>query len=264
VRQSVLYILALLAPVGLRAELVPPRGVVDPRVRVVEYAADQVYRIAGYVGYAIHIELEEGEEYRGLGAGDSDALTIDVRGNDVFVKPRAVLVQTNLTLLTSRRRYHFDYSARAKAPDPAVDEVIYSLRFLYPPGQPSEANRVATALAVETARPRNLDYWYCGHASLRPIAAFDDGVHTHLRFSSRSEMPAIFVRNEDETESLLNFSVDPDSGEVVIHRVAPKLILRRGRVLGCIVNRSYAGSGERLPSGTVAPEVSRDIRGGSQ
>lgn len=259
-------LIALLGSVGLfiaielRAEIVPPRGSADARVRVVPYAADQVYRLSAYVGYAIHIELEEGEEYRGLGAGDTEAITVDVSENNVFLKPRALLVQTNVTLLTNRRRYHFDYGVQSKAPNPAVDEVIYSLRFMYPPLPATEASRVGSALAAESSR-RNTDYWYCGHASLRPVSTFDDGVHTRIRFSSRAEVPAIFVRNEDASESLLNFSVDSNTGEIVIHRVAPTFILRRGRIAGCIVNRSYAGSGERLPFGTIAPEVNREVRG---
>lgn len=251
---------ALLATVELRAEIVPPRGAEDVRVRVVPYAADQVYRVFGYVGYAIHIELQEGEEYRGLGAGDSQAITVDVSDNNIFLKPRAVSVQTNLTLLTSRRHYHFDYSAQPKSPNPAIDEVIYSLRFIHPPTLPTESSRVDSALALKSER-RNTDYWYCGHASLRPVSTFDDGVHTRIRFSPRREIPAIFVRNEDATESLLNFSVDPGTGEIVIHRVARTFVLRRGRLAGCIVNRGYAGSGERLPSGTVAPTVNREING---
>jgi len=54
------------------------------------------------------------------------------------------------------------------------------------------------------------------------LAASDDGVHTRLSFGARSELPAIFVRNEDGSESLLNFSID--AGDVVIHRVAVRLI----------------------------------------
>ena len=60
-------------------------------------------------------------------------------------------------------------------------------------------------------------------------------------------------------ESLLNFTMD--AGDVVIHRVAPKLILRRGRLTGCIVNQGFAGAGERLDSGTVSPQVEREREG---
>jgi type IV secretion system protein VirB9 len=251
--------LATLAFMRCFAEVVPPRGASDARVRAVRYAADQVYRLHGFVGYAIHIQLEEGEEYVGLGSGDAEGITVDVSHNNVFVKPRALLVQTNFTLLTNRRRYHFDYTVGSAAPNSDADDVIYSLRFLYPP-VPTETGEQATAAEAKT-RERNTNYWYCGHAVLRPLAAFDDGVHTHVRFSQKGEVPAIFVRNEDGSESLLNFSIDAVTGEVIIHRLASTFLLRRGKTVGCIVNRSYVGSGERLPSGAAAPEVTRELRG---
>jgi len=240
------------------AEIVPPRGASDARVRVVQYADDQVYRLHGFVGYAIHIQLEEGEEYVGLGAGDAEGITVDVSQNNVFVKPRALLIQTNFTLLTNRRRYHFDYTVGSATSIAAADDVIYSLRFVYPSVSKPGGEKVIADLTKD--RERNTDYWYCGHASLQPVAAFDDGVHTYIRFSQRGEVPAIFVQNEDDSESLLNFSVDA-TGEVVIHRLAPRFLLRRGRTVGCIVNQSYAGIGERLPSGAAAPEMTRERRG---
>jgi len=95
---------------------------------------------------------------------------------------------------------------------------------------------------------------------LRPAAASDDGVHTRLTFAANSDLPAIFVRNADDSESLLNFSVD--AGDVVIHRVAQRFILRRGALTGCVINRGFAGGGRRLESGTVAPEVQRRVQGG--
>ena len=242
------------------AEIVPPRGASDARVRVVRYADDQVYRLHGFVGYAIHIQLEDGEEYVGLGSGDAEGVTVDVSQNNVFVKPRALLVQTNFTLLTNRRRYHFDYTVGSASPNSDADDVIYSLRFVYPPDPATKSDQQVAAEAK--TRERNTNYWYCGHPSLRPIAAFDDGVHTHIRFSVRGEVPAIFVRNEDASESLLNFSIDAVTGEVVIHRLASTFLLRRGRTVGCIVNRSYAGSGERLPTGAAAPDAARELRGG--
>jgi len=58
---------------------------------------------------------------------------------------------------------------------------------------------------------------------------------------------------------LLNFSLE--SGEVVVHRVAQRVVLRRGGLTGCVVNKAFTGVGERLESGTVAPNVQRESRG---
>lgn len=248
------------APQGASTLHVP--GLVDTRVRTVAYVADQVYRLYGAVGYAIHIELEPGEQYRGLGAGDSEAIAVDVQDHHVFLKPRAPFVATNLILVTDRRRYHFEYHVESEPLDRQVEPPpMYSLRFMHPPAPESEASRVGQVLAnaahVRTRRV-NVDYWYCGHPALKPDAVTDDGVHTRIRFGSRSEIPAMFVLHQDGTEALLNFSLQ--DGEVIIHRLAPRLILRRGRLVGCVVNRGYAGSGERLPNGTISPNVVREVR----
>ncbi|MGH8300434.1 MAG: hypothetical protein ACRET5_03075, partial [Steroidobacteraceae bacterium] len=42
----------------------------DPRIRVVPYRADAVYRLRGYVGYQIDITFAPDERFVGLGVGD--------------------------------------------------------------------------------------------------------------------------------------------------------------------------------------------------
>ena len=233
---------------------------VDARIRVLVYATDEVYRLKGYVGYQIDLEFESGETFVGLGTGDLDSLTFAAQDNHLFLKPRAGGADTNLTVLTTRRSYHFDYTTTERRPDPSFGDVIYVLRFVYPPQRSDQA-----AVAVEhelaaapATRWHNLDYNYRGSSELKPVSAWDDGVQTRLRFDSHAELPAIFVRNDDGGESLVNFTVD--AGELVIHRIARQLTVRRGHLYGCILNHGYAGSGERLESGTVAPAVKRTTR----
>jgi type IV secretion system protein VirB9 len=246
------------------AETAPAKGSVDARIRTAAYDSNEVYRLRGFVGYQIDLEFEPGETFVGLGSGDLEGLAFVGQENHLFLKPKAAKVATNLTVLTSRRQYQFDYSASSQRP--GEDDLIYALRFTY---APSTAKFAAEAAAkrldsqlegASNNRTRNIDYWYCGEHTLRPAAASDDGVHTRLTFAANADLPAIFVRNEDDSESLLNFSVD--AGDVVIHRVAQRFILRRGKLTGCVVNRGFAGGGKRLESGTVAPEVERRVQGG--
>jgi type IV secretion system protein VirB9 len=246
------------------AEVVPARGKSDARIRSAAYDANQVYRLRGYVGYQIDLQFETGETFAGLGAGDIEALSFVGKDNHLFLKPKAVKVATNITVLTNRRQYQFDYTALAQRPA-MDDDVVYALRFVYPPS-PADLSADAAIQRLESrlqegsaSRTRNIDYWYCGQSTLKPIAASDDGVHTRLTFAVNAELPAIFVRNDDDSESLLNFSMD--GGDVVIHRVARRFVLRRGRLTGCIVNQGYAGGGTRLESGTVAPGVQRRVQG---
>lgn len=246
-----------------QAETTPLKGRLDSRIRVVAYDGEQVYRLHGVVGYQIDLEFESGETFVGLGAGDIEGLAFVGEENHLFLKPKAAKVATNLTVLTSRRHYHIDYTALPRQAA-AEDDVIYALRFTYAPPSPAAAeaaNRLESQLqTASNHRPQNIDYWYCGDPTLKPAAASDDGVHTRLKFVANADLPAIFVRNEDGSESLLNFSMD--AGDVIIHRVARQFILRRGKLAGCIVNQRYAGGGRRLDSGTVAPDVERRVQGG--
>lgn len=256
-------LLALLAPLLAPrsfADTLPERGAVDRRIRVAPYAPDEVYRLRGFVGYQVDLEFEAGESFVGLGAGDLESLTFAAQANHLFLKPRAAGVDTNLTVLTSRRAYHFDYSASARRPDPGLEDLIYVLRFTYPgPSASVRQSDAALEQALESAgAPRNLDYWYCGSPELKPIAAADDGLQTRLRFGTLQELPAIFLRNDDGSESLVNFTVD--GADVIVHRVSRRLIVRRGSLTGCVVNAAFGGAGGRTSSGTVTPAVERLTR----
>jgi type IV secretion system protein VirB9 len=240
----------------LHAETSPAPGLVDSRVRTVAYSADQVYRLTGFVGYQIDLQFEDGETFVGLAAGDIEGLSFVAQDNHLFLKPKAASVGTNLTIVTTRHTYQVDYAALSHRPD-ATEPVVYALRFTYPAVAGELATRVDTEF--KSHRAPNIDYWYCGNPSIKPVAASDDGVHTRLRFAPKAEQPAIFILNEDGTESLLNFSME--EGDVILHRVARRLILRRGHLTGCVINKAFDGGGERLNSATVSPTVERTTRG---
>jgi type IV secretion system protein VirB9 len=249
---------------AVRAETVPARGAVDSRIREVTYNAEDVYRLTGYVGYQLEFEFSQSERFVGLAAGDVKGLSFESEGNHLFLKPTASGVLTNLTILTTRRHYRVDYVVAGGHPDPARGDVIYAVHFLYPE-ETSGAERAAAdaaRLALELRTPAalvNSDYWFCGPPTLRPLAAYDDGFQTHLRFSDASELPALFIRNEDGTESLTNFTVTAQ--EVIIHRVAHQMILRRGHLVACLVNKGFSGAQMHAPAGTISPEVERTTRG---
>ena len=250
----VIFLVSLCCATQALAETAPTPGLLDSRIRAAAYSRDQVYVLKGFVGYQTDLEFETGEHFVGLGAGDIEGISFVAEDNHLFLKPKAAKIGTNLTILTSRRTYQVDYSASPGRPD-ATQEVTYALRFTYPDVKASAA-AVSQALDV-VARPRNLDYWFCGNPALKPTGASDDGVHTRLTFAGNAEQPAVFVLNEDGSESLLNFSMD--QGDVILHRVARRLILRRGNLVACVVNRAFSGSAERLKSNTVSSDVERSV-----
>src|ERR1700733_7173671 len=148
------------------AETVPVRGIVDSRIRIAAYNSDEVYKLRGFVGYQIDLEFEPGETFTGLGAGDLEGLSFVGQENHLFLKPKAARVATNLTVLTSRRHYQFDYVALSQRPAGDDRVVIYAVRFTYsPPPAQSVADAAAKRLDAQlggasTKRPQNIDYWY--------------------------------------------------------------------------------------------------------
>ncbi|MGH7058346.1 MAG: TrbG/VirB9 family P-type conjugative transfer protein [Acetobacteraceae bacterium] len=250
----------------IRAEVVPAPGAVDPRVRTVRFEADQVYELHGAIGVATDIALQPGERLLGFAGGDLGGVTVSVEGSHVFVKPKAARVQTNLTLLTNRRVYRFDYAVHRfqTASDADADGVIYALTFSYPApvAKATQAARAVpakgTAARRQPARPINRRYVYAGSRGLKPLRAWDDGVETHLIFGPRQAIPAIFVRYADGGEGLVDFTVVAEG--VIVRRVAAHLILRRGRLTGCVWNQAFRGAGARLPTGTVVPGLKRVIK----
>ena len=259
-RRHALFVAVFLSSLQARQalpETTPARGIADSRIRTAAYDANEVYRIQGYVGYEIDVQFEQGESFVGIGAGDIDALSFVSQDNHLFIKPKAARVHTNLTVLTTRRPYQFAYIASPLRQDGSDPELMFVVRFSYPPGNgdviAEGVNRMLRQSGTE--RERNADYWYCGSPTIQPTAASDDGIHTRLRFAANAEQPAIFVQNDDDSESLLNFNME--EGDVVVHRVARQLIIRRGRLTGRIVNKGFKGFGERLESGTVSSHVER-------
>jgi type IV secretion system protein VirB9 len=239
----------------------------DVRLRNVIYSADEVYRLPAYGGYDIDLEFEFGEHFVGLGSGDLEGLSFHAQDNHLFIKPKATDVHTDITVLTDRRVYHFDFEATGQSPDESHADLLYALRFLYPlpVGDPPAAALTSAPSPMEGRNDstsqsvvKNSNYWYCGARELQPIAAWDDGAQTHVSFGHGQEMPALFLKKDDGSESLLNFHIR--GGDVVIHQVIRRLILRRGALHGCVVNRAYAISKSPRQS-MIYPGVQQESRG---
>ena len=252
-------LVSVIATPNAWADWMPASGGGDPRIRVAPYSSSRVYRLYGYVGYQIDIEFARGERFKGLAAGNIEGIAFKADGRHLFIKPRVARLRTNLTVLTNRRAYEFDYSVASGTPHPSTEPVIYALRFTYPSSPVAGMSHVRSRISSDLARgpvvSPNFDYGYCGSPSLKPEAVWDNGVQTWIRFGVRQALPAIFVLGADGRESLVNFSVH--RGDVVVQRVVRRLVLRRGKLKGCIVNEAPRSGWEQLRTGTLSPRVER-------
>lgn len=274
----------LLLPLVALAEVSPAPGRFDPRVRMVEYNPQDVVSIVTYYGVSTHIHFGENEivEDRSIGAGDPDAWFINVSGNrnNLFLKPKQKHADMNMTVITNKRVYQFALSVD---PHPLNDTktwrsnfLTYSLSFTYPDEENAKAaalatkanltqkfSEIKTRLAEAKKEGQNFDYWVAGASDISPTAAKDDGRFTYLTFSNNRDMPAIYTVDGEGKEALVNTNVDGNT--IAVHRVVRRLVLRKGELAACVVNRAFnPDGGKDNSSGTIAPDVKRIIKGGSQ
>ena len=245
---------------------IPKGSAKDGRIQTVMYNPDDVIHIHARIGEAVFIQLEDGElltgdPTSGLGMGDAAAWNLAARGNNLYMKPVASAPATNMLITTSKKRtYAFDLSLTGKKNGKYVQKPTYILRFVYPDTAAykarAEAQKQAKALEKLKAaghRPNarhNYNYWGKGDKTLAPTAAYDNGRFTYFSFDNGRELPLIYKVMDDGSEMLLNSHVDGDT--VVIHETAKHFVLRLGKSVLGLENRSFneKGSFNRTGAGS--------------
>lgn len=276
-----LLLIALLIPAIAFAEITPRKGDYDPRVRVVDYNPLNVVKLVTFYGVSTHVQFGDGETIKDVAIGDDQAWKVVPRGNHLFIKPQAEKADTNVTVVTDKRTYHF---ALIVQPRPIKDSkawsdpsLIFSLAFRYPDDeaekQKAEEEKIAAAantknmkakLANAVKQIENIDYWVAGSEEISPTAARDDGRFIYLTFSNNRDMPAIYSADEEGNEALINTNVI-EGNTIVIQRLVPHLILRKGNYVASVINKSFdINGGIDNTTGTIAPDVERVIKGEQQ
>jgi len=164
-----------------------------------------------------------------------------------------LLITTN-----KKRTYAFDLSLTGKKNGKYVQKPTYLLRFVYPDTAEykarAEAQKQAKALEkLNGTRHRssvqhNYNYWGKGNRALAPTAAYDNGRFTYFSFDNGRELPLIYKVMADGTEMLLNSHVEGDT--VVIHETAKHFVLRLGKSVLGLENRSFDEQGTFNRTGT--------------
>ena len=270
--------IALLVPALAYAELTPNKGQFDPRVRVADYNAQNVVKLSTFYGVSTHVQFADGEVIRDVAVGDDQAWKVVPRGNHLFIKPQATKADTNVTVVTDRRTYQFALVVQPRPPKDSTawadPNLIFSLTFRYPDDE-AAARQVAMTREVIKERvaeikgklkdgvtsTENTDYWVAGSEEISPTAARDDGRFIYLTFSNNRDMPAIYSVDDEGNEALINTSVI-DGNTIVIQRMMPRLMLRKGKAVASVINKSFYLNGcTDNKTGTVAKDVQRVIKG---
>ena len=273
-------LLILLLPALALAEMTPARGVYDSRVRVVDYNPMNVVKLSTFYGVSTHIEFSENETIKDLAVGDDQAWMVKPRRNHLFIKPKATRADTNITVITDKRTYQFALVIHTRSRNDARawadPNLIFSLKFRYPDEEnlrfAKRRNKEEIAARLKHEKPHNIqqgsgnndDYWVAGSEEISPTSAYDDGRFIYLEFENNKDMPAIYsvdtVDGEDK-ESLVNTNVI-NNNTIVVERLLPRLMLRKGGYVASVINKSFnINGGTDNLSGTISPDVIRSIKG---
>ena len=237
-----LLVALVAAPATAATQPVP--GADDPRIASVVYRATDVVELEGHFGYSTAIRFSKAERIENVAVGDPEGWQTQPNAdrNILFVKPLLEDADTNMTVVTSARTYHFALSAA----DAEADTPLFELSFQVPePPRPRTLARQGSALRSANAALRvpspfapgsNTDYGFKGDADLAPTAIFDDGRFTYIRFAAGSDLPAVFGVDAKRNESVLNTH---RRGEfTVVESVPRQITLRLGDRKACVFNRA--------------------------
>lgn len=231
----------------------------DPRLRTLTYDADRVIPLTGHFGYQIAVEFPVADRIESVAIGD--ALTWQVtpnkRGNMLFVKPIDEGEPTNMTVMTSRRLYTFELTARRRTPETPASALLYHLRIEDPAPTPAGLKPDDLRdVAAPPPRPLNMSYSYVGARRNLPSRVFDDGVSTTFEWPDGVETPAIFYRRGDGLESMVNFTQRGDA--IIVHQIAAEFILRNGKDVTRVFNDAH----KEIDRGPDAPRPREKKKGG--
>ena len=97
---------------ALTAQAYPEPGSLDPHIQRILFEPEQVVALRGALGWQMMIEFGADERIENVSIGDSQAwqVTPNKRARMLFLKPLIKNASTNMTVVTSQRRYAFELS----------------------------------------------------------------------------------------------------------------------------------------------------------
>lgn len=210
----------------------------DPRIRVMSYSPNDVFKYTGYYGYQGSIEFDIDETINTISLGDTTSWQMIPSGNRLFLKPTEKDASTNMTLITNRRLYFFELHAEtAKSiSDPGL---VFAVKFLYPESSMSALYMNTSYNIPDLSKPEkyNFNYTISGSDIIAPIKIFDDGRFTYFEFRDKNApIPAIFEVDAYRNESIINYQVL--GNYIAVELVSARFTLRYGNEVTCVFNES--------------------------
>lgn len=228
----------------------------EKKFRSYVYNPNELYRYFGHYTYQGFIEFEAGEIINTISMGNPTLWLVETLDNRLFLKPVGEdNSETNMTVLTSKRVYHFELVAK-EAKGMGDKDLIFVVKFLYPDEKDKNIVEFAKSPAPDEPDLRdlssyNFNYQYTGERIIAPSKVFDDGIFTYLEFANKnSEAPAIYSVDSEGYETIVNYRI---AGKyMIVEKVAPQFTLRNGSDIVCVYNMETYTNGSAKNS-TVLP-----------
>ncbi|WP_193061074.1 TrbG/VirB9 family P-type conjugative transfer protein [Halomonas sp. 3A7M] len=261
----------------------------DYRIRTVTYNELDTVRLDGVVGIATHIRVAPNEEYITHAFGEEGGWAFSNVENNYFVRPMAQDANTNLTIVTDRRVYHFllNYigSYTIEEDGQQVERFIENpwtmraatvgVRFEYPledeekQRQERERMRLDEALSQRDSNaPVNMRYRRSNAEDaqdIAPLNVWDDYTQTWFKFPQNSALPVVYRIDSNGEETLVNVTVEgPYNNVIRASGVAREWRVRYGDQVIGIINDGYNPSIGGHADGTTSPNVRRVINTGGE
>jgi len=212
----------------------------EKKFRSYVFNPNELYRYFGHYTYQGFIEFEAGETINTISMGNPTLWLVETLDNRLFLKPVGEdNSETNMTVLTNKRVYHFELVAK-EAKGLNDKDLIFVVKFSYP--DEKDKNIVEFAKSMPSDEPDlrdlsiyNFNYQYTGEKNIAPTKVFDDGTFTYLEFANKNtEAPAIYSVDSEGYESVVNYRI---AGKyMIIEKVAPQYTLRNGNDIICVYN----------------------------
>lgn len=236
----------------MTGSVIPQPSPTDRRVRLVTYVEDQVVLLRGHYGFQIMLEFDDSEQIENVAIGDSLAwqVTPNRRADTLFLKPLEPDADTNMVVVTNKRRYAFELTAAPGFGAQDAD-IFYRVRFEYP--QTAE-EAAALAAAEQPIVASNTAYFSSGSRATMPVRVFDDGRYTYFQWPADAALPAVLARDSSGTDALVNFTMRGQT--MVVQQLSPVFVLRNGTEETLVRNGGWVEPLNRPgPDGTVAAPV---------
>ncbi|UTY55866.1 TrbG/VirB9 family P-type conjugative transfer protein [Massilia sp. erpn] len=210
----------------------------ENRIVTYNYSPDIIFRLLTLPEMHTHIQLAEDEGVIETPVvGDSLQWRVSGGPRNLYIKPLRHDLETSMTLVTNKRTYQFQLVAGK-----AAGEQYQKVSFLYPDREleirlrkeaeagaaEAEKVRLADQVVAPNIDPATLDFAFDieGNARFKPTAVYSNGQFTFLVMPDTQDSPAVFLLDEDNHPSLINYQVK--GRMIVVERYAQRLLLKLG------------------------------------